>query len=121
MNLKIFIIFGFFLYLWFGIANFIQIIYNKYANNIFELCVIPLITVFLMKIFITFNLLMLKTTLILYYFGQRFMRRRRPSFVGRIAKLLFVNDIAFIHYQAIDIYLTMIEKSKNFRNKHMIC
>jgi hypothetical protein len=93
--------------LWFYLAVFIQDIYMQYADNIIKLCVMPLVSMIVIKLCITVNILILIATIILYFFGKYYLSRRPEKYelIPFIVLKAFVPDLAFKHYQALNMYL----------------
>jgi len=112
-NIKfIFIIFLYF-YLWFQLFIFIQSIYMSYGDNIFKICVMPLISMIFTKLVIIENIMILLTTLVLFFKGKYYtsIRREKYTLLKKIIFNAFVPPMAFEHYEALVMYM---QYTKNY-------
>ena len=103
-------------YLLFKIALFIQSIHMSYGDNIFKICVMPLISMILFNLLITSNIIILLSTIVLFYKG-RYYTSIRPEKYGLLKKIIFwvfVRPMAFRHYQALVIYMNQFSKDYRF-------
>lgn len=101
---KIFIVSAIYLVLWFYIAVFVESIYKQYGNNIFKICVMPLISMLFIKLVIVVNIMLLIATIVLYFKGKAFLNNAKNNvFVTVIFKAL-VPPLALNHYSAILTY-----------------
>lgn len=101
---KIFIILGIYLILWYFISIFVQNIYENYGENIFEICVLPLISMLFIKLLFTVNIKLLICTCVLYFSGDYFIRTKKFGILRKILLHLFVPIMAFKYYDALSFY-----------------
>ena len=92
---------------------FIRSIYQQYGDNFFKICVMPLISMLIIKLAITFNLMMLLTTIILYFWGDYFMIITKPPLFKFIIFKTFVPPLAFFHYSALKTFRELIKFEKS--------
>ena len=98
-----------YLFLWFYLAIFIQSIYKQYGKNIFKICVMPLISMLVIKLCITVNIIMFFTTVVLYYFGDYFSNRKKYALFPLIIFKALVPPLAFQHYEALKFYVQFMK------------
>jgi len=110
-QIKTIIILFIYLYIWLYLMVFIQSIYKQYGNNIIKICIMPLVSVLVIKLAITFNLMMFITTLILYLRGDYFMNTSKLPLIHMIIFKGFVPPLAFHHYRALRIFRDLIKNN----------
>ena len=112
------LIFILYAYLLTNITVFIQLIYEQYADNIFKLCIMPLISMLVINLFITSNLQFFLTAIVLYYRGKVFLtiHKLKLSTMDKLLKMIFVNDLAYMHYESIDLYKMILKKKRKLNN-----
>lgn len=108
-SIKSLIIFAIFIYIWLNLMIFIQVIYKQYGKNIFKICIMPLISMIVIKLLVTFNIMMFLTTIILYYWGDYFLNTIKLPFLANIIFKVLVPPLAFHHYSALNMYRELIK------------
>jgi len=95
-----------FLYLcmWFYLMVFIQSIYKQYGKNIIKICVMPLISMIIIKLLISFNVMIFMTTVILYFWGDYFLNTIKLPFIMMVIFNGLVPPLAFHHYIALKLF-----------------
>lgn len=108
-NSKIIMVFIVFLFLWLYIAVFVKTIYQQYGNNVFKICVMPLILMLFVKFLLTDNLMIFISASILYFKGKQFVISKKSSYLLKILFKFLVSSPALTHFNAIMNYkqLTM--------------
>jgi len=109
-----------FIFLWIYILIFIKTIYRQYGGNIFQICVLPLISMIFIKLLIEVNFFILITTIILHFKGKEYINNFKKKLVTKIIFKIFVPAPAISHYSAIITYQNLIKynfkKNKNDKN-----
>ena len=108
--IKTVFIFVIFIFLWLNFAIFIQGIYEIYGDNLVFLCVLPLISIFFIKLLISDNISILQTTAFLYFFGKYYTSRRKYGLLQKIALRYFVSPLAFKYYEALFMYQQLLKE-----------
>jgi len=98
---KIILIFAIYLNLWFYIAVFVESIYKQYGNNVFKICVMPLISMLFIKLVIVINIMLLIATTILYFYGKTFLNKGKNNLFAIIIFKALVPPMALNHFSAI--------------------
>lgn len=111
-SLKIAIVFALYLFLWFYIAIFVQSIYKQYGNNIFKICVMPLISMLFIKLVFVVNLMFFLTNLVLYYKGNTFVNNSKKTPFSKIIFAALVPPPALNHYVAINYFIKILDMIK---------
>jgi len=107
-----------YLYIWLNLLVFIQSIYKQFGNNIIKICVNPLISMLIIKLTITFNIMMFITSFILYNWGDYFIKNSKLNLIPLIIFKAFVPPLAFQHYNALKLFIELFKNNKyhNFKN-----
>jgi hypothetical protein len=100
-NSKRIIIFTLYLFLWIYIAIFMKNIYSKYGDNIFKICIFPLISSIIIKFFFTINLTIFISAIVLYHKGKIIINNKKPELFWKIIFDIFVPNMSLNHYIAI--------------------
>lgn len=108
-SLKIAIVFAVYLFLWFYIAVFVQSIYKQYGNNIFKICVMPLISMLFIKLVIIVNIMVLLTNIVLYYRGKDFVNKSKKNHFSKIIFAALVPPPALNHYIAVNYFIKILD------------
>lgn len=103
-----------YLYIWLYLMVFIQSIYKQFGNNIIQICVMPLVSMVVIKLVINFNIMMFITTIILYFRGDYFINTSKLPLIANILFKGLVPPLAFHHYSALRIYEKLI-KNNHFK------
>lgn len=109
---KIIIMFAFYLLLWYYIAVFIQSIYKQYGDNIFQICVMPLISMFFIKLVFVVNIMIFVTTLLLHYKGASIVNSSKKNIYWNVIFIALVPPAALNHYMAINYFIKISEMYK---------
>jgi hypothetical protein len=80
-------------------------IYNKYENNIFKICISPLLSVVLIKFFVTQNIMIFIHTFFMFYLGEKFYSDFAKKFnpLGLVFKFV-IPAISKTNHKAVLIY-----------------
>lgn len=108
-KLKTFIIIFLFLYLWLEMMVFIKAIYIQYGDNFIEICVMPLVSMLVIDLLISFNFMLFITTFILYLWGDYFVNTSKLPLIPNIIFHGFVSPLAFHHYCALRTFKKLIK------------
>jgi len=108
-QIKTLIIIFIYLFIWLYLMVFIQSIYKQYGKNIIEICIMPLLSMLIIKLLITINLMLFITTIILYFWGDYFMNTLKLPFITMILFKGLVSPLAFHHYTALKIFRELIK------------
>jgi len=108
-DIKTILVFLLYIYLWIYLMIFITAIYRQYGDNIFKICVMPLISMLVIKLAITFNVMMFLSTIILYFWGDFFMSTHKPPLLKMIIFKALVPPLAFLHYRALKTFRDLIK------------
>jgi len=111
-QIKTILIILIYLFVWINSIVFIQSIYKQYGKNIIQICIMPLISMLAIKLTITFNIMMLLTTIILYKWGEYFITNSKLPLIPMIIFKGLVPPIAFHHYVALNTFLLLIKNNK---------
>lgn len=98
-----------YIFIWFYLMIFIQQIYKQYGNNIIKICVVPLISMLIVKLFITVNLMLFIATIILCKWGDYFLYSKKVAFIKQTIFNALVPPLALHHYAALRFYLRLSE------------
>jgi len=101
---KVTIIFLIYFIIIFYLMILIQNIQTKYGNKFFGLCILPFLSTLLIKYLISFNVMMLVTSLILFNFGEYFINNKKLPLPIYFISKIFINPIVLNHYYAIKLY-----------------
>jgi len=106
---KIVLISLIFIILWIYIAVFIKSIYQQYSDDFFKVCIMPIISIFLITFVFTTNFMLFITSSILYIRGKSYVNTAKNNiFVSLIFKTL-VPSLALNHFDAIITYQKFVE------------
>lgn len=108
-HIKILLVLLIYLYLWIHLMIFIKSIYQQYGDNFFKICIMPLISLLIIKLTIIFNLMMFLSTIILYFWGDYFMKISKPPLFKFIIFKILVPPLAFLHYSALKTFRELIK------------
>ena len=103
-----------FLFSWIFLFVMITDIYNKYEDNIFKICVSPILSVMVIKFLVTQNIMIFIHTLLMHKFGEQFYMDNRKKFDPfTLAMKYFVPPIAKAHHKSILACSKLIEAIEN--------
>jgi len=105
--LKITLISIIYLVIWVYIAIFVESIYKKYGDNIFNICVMPLISMLLVNLLIIKNIMLFISSIILSFFGKQYVNNTKSNILMIVIFKALVSPIALNHYLAILTYLNL--------------
>lgn len=104
---KLFLILIIYLVISFYLMILIQNIQNKYGKNFIQLCILPFFSAIFIEYFISLNIMMFITTIILFHFGEYFINNKKaPFYLSAISKI-FISPQVINHYNAIKLYLLL--------------
>jgi hypothetical protein len=88
-------------------------IYNKYEDNIFEICIIPLLSVLISKFLITQNVMIFIHSFFMYKFGQKFYsdNRKKLNPLGIIFKFV-IPAISKANHKSLLLFRDFCHKQK---------
>jgi len=110
-GIKTLIILFLYLYIWVYLMVFIQSIYKQYGKNIIKICIMPLISMLVIKLAITFNVMMFMTTLILYFWGDYYLNTIKLPIISMVIFKGLVPPLAFHHYSALKLFRELIKNN----------
>jgi len=111
-KIKTILIILLYLYIWLNLLVFIQSIYKQFGKNIIKICVMPLIYMLVIKLTISFNVMMFLTTFILFKWGDYFMKISKLPIIPMIIFKGLVPPLAFHHYTAIRNFIELFQNNK---------
>jgi hypothetical protein len=95
---------------WFYIAIFVMSIYKQYGNNLFKICIMPLISMIVIKLGVTQNIMIFIATVLLYFFGNKMNAISKVSIFTIIWSIL-VPLMAQNHHKAILIFRKLMKQN----------
>jgi len=101
---KIILIGTIYLFLWLFIAVFVESIYKQYGNNVFKICVMPLISMLFIKLVFIVNIMLLIATIIIYFRGKAYLNNAKNNIITTIIFQALVPPLALNHFSAITSY-----------------
>lgn len=107
---KILLITGLFIMITIYVAAFIRSIYVNFGDNFFKLCVMPIILILFVRLVITVNVLLLISTLFMYYYGP-VVYAQKKSTISKIIYYTFVSPIAVSQHKLILKYRLIISNN----------
>lgn len=109
-TIKTALIFVILITIWFYLILLITYIYKHYGNNIFKVCVMPLISSLIINLFIITNILIFVSCLIMYYKGRIFYNNYKGSTLKKVLFNLIVSITASNNHQSLLMYRNIIDK-----------
>lgn len=110
--IKYFVIMGIYTIISLYLAIFIQSIYAQYADNVFMLCIFPIISLLVIKLTITINIILFMSTVVMYVFGNKIYNNKKIN-LCRIFYYCIVPIIAANHHNSILSFRQIIGNNKN--------
>jgi len=104
LQIKISVIIIIYIILSFYMMLILQDLFIKYGDNLFEVCISPFLITWLINNIFAFNLMILITSLILYYYGELILNKKKPPIYISAITNIFVTPIIFNHYSALKLY-----------------
>lgn len=102
--IKILIIMTLYFGMWFMMAVFINNLVEKYGSSTFSVCILPVFTMFFVKLIVTANVQFFIMAVVLKYRGKRYLNIVKKPMVDFIIFKALVHPMALDHFESILFY-----------------
>ena len=93
-----------YLVLLFYIAGFVQTIYQIYGSNFYKICFLPLISMLFSNFIISTNIMILLSTVLMYFYGPDYVYKHTTLNLWRIIfNSLVPKDAQVLHKTILDL------------------
>jgi len=93
-----------YIFLLFFIAVFVRSIFSQYRDKTFKICVMPLISMLIVKLVFVFNIMTFLGCLLLYRYGKSYINSNKKPFILNIYFKIFITPIMLQHFTSLELY-----------------
>ena len=101
---KAFIILLLYVFMWYMMAVFINNLVEKYGSSTFSVCILPIFTMFLVKLIATANVQFFIMAVVLKMYGKSYLNIAKKPILQKILFAGLVHPMALDHYESILFY-----------------
>ena len=91
-------------FMWIMMSIFINNLVEKYGSSTFSVCILPIFTMFLVKLIVTANVQFLIMTIVLWYKGKMYLKVAKKPLLDKIIFAALVHPQALDHFESILFY-----------------
>lgn len=103
-TIKIFVIMSLYFFMWLAMAIFINNLVEKYGSSTFSVCILPIFTMFLVKLVFTVNIQFFIMAIVLKFRGKSYLNIVKKPPIEKIVFSALVHPMALDHYESILFY-----------------